>query len=151
MKMWTMSVRRGLASLLIVVLLFAATATGAAWQCLDGTPCAPGCRMMEHVGQTPQAHSCCPAAESLSLRSPRAGQCETACTSSPCVVRVKPKPEVLIQPHFQVPAETSANLPSNITIVAVPVQPVYVATAEFHPPRDALAGPHSPRSPPVLL
>src|SRR5687768_342820 len=108
--------KRQVSGFLAAALLFASASPGAAWQCIDGTPCAPNCRIAEHGGGGEKAGACCPATGSIQAE--RSSPCETSCRSLPCVVRFSATTDALLQPAFEIPDETAASLPANVAPAA---------------------------------
>lgn len=137
-------------------MLACATASNATWQCLDGRPCPPGCRMTQ-LGPGSALPSCCRthhgcplcAGAAMGLRAGSGAQC----SSSICVLRFASKPDVRLRGvRPAVPAEIPT---APLVFAAAPLVPestiARYASVARPPPREAVLAVLSPRAPPALL
>ncbi|HLJ57173.1 MAG TPA: hypothetical protein VKT77_19200 [Chthonomonadaceae bacterium] len=141
--------------------------SGAAWQCLDGHACPPGCTMQRvGSGSASRAPGSLPACCGSHAGAP-GGHCPLCsgarpqharmsgqCTSPVCVLRVQAKPDVTTGSHFHpaVVFALVAALPPPVAPIPAPESP---SPATFSspraPPERPAAPPRSPRAPPSLL
>ncbi len=143
---------------LMAILLFCtANVSHAAWQCLDGHLCPPGCVLLPRRDAAQSPASCCVTKQghcSMCLTGTRITErkTQTACTSSVCVLRIQAFPDAVSVTHTFDFVDTPAILPT-ITFTSDSIQLVALiaSTPSRAPPRTRLVLSHSPRAPPVLL
>ena len=150
--------RRGMGWALTFAIFVMASASSASWQCLDGTPCAPDCKMLHSVVArasacaVPVAPHCshCPTASVAVQSIAQAGGSSCSCTTPHCVLRSTDRPVSSLQDRVDFPSPVAAltPLPVAVTPRATTTFSV-VAPLEFFPQR--FLRPHFGRAPPVLL
>jgi hypothetical protein len=148
--------RRLTAWLLMAALVFSVASSGASWQCLDGHPCPPGCKMTSNPTAA-STRSCCQTAKKNcpmcagASAAPHSGV-RMGCTSPICVVRFKDKPDALKQAvvRFHVELEAVVLPPTPVLIAPEMTASVYAGSPRA-PPRHIVTRSCSPRAPPILL
>jgi len=158
--------RRWIGWLLTLTLLFLALPSGAAWQCLDGTPCPFNCPMLQHsssdtiacatLAGTPcsRCSHCTPAASYSSVTSTKSfthHSTSLSCTSSKCVVKVSERPASTLQQgiEWHMPLLALPPPPARLPfIVCIAVSPVsFQNRLSFYPQRFLRSA--SDRAPPI--
>lgn len=144
----------------VIVIFAMTTASGASWQCLDGSRCALGCKMPHGItalvptSASPTEAHClrCPTASDSVQRLPRAGDLTSVCTAPYCVLRIADQLASSFSLRSRVditpPNDVLASEPVDVTALEARVYEV-VAPLEFFPQR--FLRPHSGRAPPILL
>jgi hypothetical protein len=153
----------------LVSLAFALLAlpTGAAWQCLDGHACPPGCTMqrlgLEAAARSPGSlPACCrPHAGAPAQRCPlcsgarpQHARLKGRCTSPVCVLRIQAKPDVMSQApvHFVLDFHAAvAQPPAAASVPAPELGEALAFSAPRAPPGRTARLLVSPRAPPTLL
>lgn len=156
--------RKWVGWLLTLTLLFLTLPSGAAWQCLDGTPCTSNCPMLQGshshnvsckaLTKNSCSHCslCTPAAATRVTISRHAAS--LSCTSSKCVVKVSEHPASTLQHGLDLPLPLLAlPPPAPAHLRSIVIESTFHITFPirlcFYPQR--FLRPASGRAPPVSI
>lgn len=142
----------------IFVIFAMTTASGASWQCRNGSPCALGCKMPHGIAlRAPapalptEAHcSRCPPASASVQRSPQTSGLTCVCTTPYCVLQISDQPASFLRDRVDITPPVAVLTPQ--PLAAAPLEATafaVVAPLELFPQRFLRL--HSGRAPPVLL
>ena len=148
-----------IAAVLVVFALLCSTmasGTTARWECLDGHPCGPGCKMLHGGASCPlksgqhSGQATCPLCPQNERHVSRRSTGDR-CTSNVCVLRIRSNPDAAVWTSTTSQPDSAAVIPCIWTEAPLPLVSGQVCILPARaPPRDVKLDPSAPRAPPVL-
>ena len=153
-----------IASILVISVVTSGVSPVVAWTCVDGTPCAPDCRMIHGAVPTSAANttptkphcSNCPESPKATAKSythDASSGSKCGCTTPRCVLRISSQPDANKAPVAAFIVDSPATLAlSQLVIANFAGCTESCPSAPRAPPlKGEQTQPLSPRAPPVLL